>query len=178
TVEIIVYETGLTLCTGIRLMIATIGIVASGYGIIQAVRAWVASGSLLSWEKPIARDTPGEGGGSSGRWSGRLEKTNNIDPDADRLAADLAGESRVKFSSDPDGVEFDAVSDQYIGQVTERTVKGSEFRDQAKITFEAAKATGRSVYYRFLKTPSLAIINKLHEYSARYVVEVVIEIME
>ena len=179
TVEIILYETGsLTTCTAIRLLMDTAGIVLSTVGIIHGVRAWRASGSLLRWEKPIARDIPGEDGASTGRCSGRLEKTNVIDPNADQLAVDLGGESRVKFSSDPNGVEFDVVSDQYIGQVTERTTIGSVFRKQARTTFEAAQATGRSVYYRFLKTPSSGIINKLNEYSRRYLIEVVIEIMK
>lgn len=32
------------------------------------------------------------------------------------LARKLGGESRVKFSNDPNGREFDAISDQYIAQ--------------------------------------------------------------
>jgi len=57
TVEIIVYETGLTACTAIRLLIDVAGIVLSGYGIVQGVRAWQASGSLLNWAP--ARTLPG-----------------------------------------------------------------------------------------------------------------------
>jgi hypothetical protein len=49
TVEIILYETGLTTCSGILIMMATIGIVLSTVGIVAGVRAWQASGSILRW---------------------------------------------------------------------------------------------------------------------------------
>jgi hypothetical protein len=52
TVEIMLYETGLTTCTGILLMMATAGIVLSTVGLVKGVRAWQASGSLLSWTPP------------------------------------------------------------------------------------------------------------------------------
>jgi hypothetical protein len=48
TVEVILYETGLTLCTGIRIMIDVAGIVFSTIGLVQGVRAWVASGRTLN----------------------------------------------------------------------------------------------------------------------------------
>ena len=55
TVEIMLNETGLTLCTGMLLMIATVGIVLSTIGIVAGVRGWQASGSLLAWESVAPR---------------------------------------------------------------------------------------------------------------------------
>jgi RHS repeat-associated protein len=53
TVDIILNETGLTTCTAIRLLIDVAGIVLSTVGIVEGVRAWRASGSLLEWA-PVA----------------------------------------------------------------------------------------------------------------------------
>ena len=46
--------------------------------------------------------------------------------------------------------------------------------DQAKATFEAAKETGRDVYYEFTgdKSKTGALVSKLLEYSKRYDVNV------
>lgn len=41
----------------------------------------------------------------------------NPDAAANLLAVRIGGESRVKFANDPDGREFDVVSDEYIAQV-------------------------------------------------------------
>jgi len=54
---------------------------------------------------------------------------------------------------------------------------GAKFRNQATATFEAAKATGRKVYYRFEGEPSPEVIRKLREYEARYGVKLEIEIV-
>src|SRR3972149_4080907 len=52
TVEIILYETGLTACTGLRLLFDVLVMALSTVGIINAVRAFLDSGSLLSWTNP------------------------------------------------------------------------------------------------------------------------------
>ncbi|MFZ5863011.1 MAG: polymorphic toxin-type HINT domain-containing protein, partial [Nitrospirota bacterium] len=110
------------------------------------------------------------------RYSGRLLRVPKGDPQADLLAARLGGTSRVKFENDPLGREFDVVSNAYIGQVKPALKQiGSDFRSQAKATFEAAKETGRKVYYKFDGEPTPEVIRKLKEYSARYDVELVID---
>ncbi|MEU0873452.1 restriction endonuclease fold toxin [Nocardia brasiliensis] len=110
------------------------------------------------------------------RYSGELQKVNKPDADADRLAERIGGQSRVKFSNDPKGREFDVVSDEYIGQAKPGgTQLGSTLRNQGKRSFEAAQATGRKVYYHFNGEPGLGVIDKLYEYSARYGVEIVID---
>ncbi|MCP4526170.1 MAG: hypothetical protein GY833_09700 [Aestuariibacter sp.] len=109
---------------------------------------------------------------------GDIVKTGDVDSHADALAQRLGGQSSVTFVDDPLRREFDAVSNEFIGQVTRRTVLGSAFRNQAKATFETASTTGRQVYYRFLATPSQAITDKLHEYAARYNVGLVIEVVD
>ncbi len=113
----------------------------------------------------------------SGQYSGGLQKVNVDDPDADALADRIGGQSSVKFEGDPSAREFDAVSDQYVGQAKPANFQGgSSFRNQAKATFEAAQDTGREVYYHFDGPPNQSVIDKLNEYSARYDVPVVIDI--
>ena len=73
-------------------------------------------------------------------------KVSKPDPDADALAQRIGGESRVRFSNDPDGREFDAVSDQYVAQAKPADfVVNKKFRVQAKATFEAAQQSGLRV---------------------------------
>ncbi|HKZ53980.1 MAG TPA: RHS repeat-associated core domain-containing protein [Anaerolineales bacterium] len=54
TVEIILYETGLTACTGLRLLFDVLVMALSTVGIINAVRAFLESGSVLSLEEPAS----------------------------------------------------------------------------------------------------------------------------
>ncbi|MEO0594469.1 MAG: restriction endonuclease fold toxin, partial [Myxococcota bacterium] len=105
-----------------------------------------------------------------------LKNVDMQDPHADALAKKLGGRSRVKFARDPDGQEFDVVSDVYFGEAKSAVRKvGSDFRNQAKNIFAAAKATGRKVYYHFDGEPGREVIDKLEEYSKRCGVEVVID---
>jgi hypothetical protein len=74
------------------------------------------------------------------------------------------------------GREFDVVSSEYIGQTKPALQSFNEnVRNQMKATFEAARATGRKVYYHFDGQPAKTVIDKLLEYSNRYGVEVVID---
>ncbi|EFU39729.1 hypothetical protein PVOR_20554 [Paenibacillus vortex V453] len=110
------------------------------------------------------------------RYSGGLQKVNKPDAAADSLAERLGGESRMKFDSDPIGREFDAISDEYIAQTKPALQQvNKKVRDQMKATFEAAEQTGRKVYYHFEGEPAQSVIDKLHEYSQRYGIEVHID---
>jgi RHS repeat-associated protein len=115
-------------------------------------------------------------GGNGGRYSGFLQKVNKPDPAADALAKRINGQSRMKFSNDPNSREFDAISDYYIAQSKPALQKiNKSVRDQMKATFEAARESGKKVYYHFEGNPSQEVINKLNEYSKRYGIEVVID---
>lgn len=110
------------------------------------------------------------------RYSGELQKVNKPDAAADALAERLGGESRMKFDSDPIGREFDAISDEYVAQTKPALQQvNKKVRDQMKATFEAAEQTGRRVYYHFEGEPAQSVIDKLHEYSQRYGIEVHID---
>jgi hypothetical protein len=122
-----------------------------------------------------ARPPAPKPGATSGRYSGELQKVPKPDPDADKLAERIGGESRVKFSNDPNGREWDVVSDEYLGQAKPDLKLGSDFRNQAKATFEAAKEIGRKVYYHFDGQPDPQVLQKLEEYSKRYGVPVIID---
>lgn len=111
-----------------------------------------------------------------GRYSGVLEKVNKPDPAADALAERIGGKSRVKFSTDTTGREFDVVNDEYIAQAKPSLNSyGKSWRNQTKATFEAAKATGRKAYFQFEGTPSDTVLKKIAEYADRYGVEYVID---
>ena len=114
--------------------------------------------------------------GSASKYSGDLEQVSKPDPAADALAERINGQSRVKYSNDPSGREFDAISNEYIAQAKPplSTVNKS-VRNQMKASFEAAKSTGKKVYYQFEGEPAQSVIDKLYEYSERYGVEVVID---
>jgi len=112
------------------------------------------------------------------RYSGKLIKVPKQDPAADALAEKLGGELRVRFEADPENREFDAVSDEYIGQAKPalRGV-GKSFRNQAKATFEAAQATGRKAYFEFEGQPADDVLKLLQRYAERYGAEYVIDIL-
>lgn len=75
------------------------------------------------------------------------------------------GGSRVKFSNDSSGREFDVVSDEYIAQAKPYLKSyGKSWRNQTKATFEAAQATGRKAYFQFKRTPADDILRKITEY--------------
>ena len=119
-----------------------------------------------------------KGSGNYSKYSGRLIKVSNPDPAADKLARRLGGKSRVKFENDPKGKEFDTVSKQYIAETKPALQALSQsVRNQMKAAFEAAKETGRSVYYHFEGNPAQSIIDKLTEYSKRYDVPIKIDII-
>ncbi|MGH3628308.1 MAG: restriction endonuclease fold toxin [Sciscionella sp.] len=108
---------------------------------------------------------------------GRLLKVNKPDPAADKLADKIGGVSRVRFENDPIGREFDAVSDDYLAQSKPAGFKmGSQFRYQAKATFETGIATGRTPYFHFEGPPDPGVLRKISEYAKRYGVQPVIDI--
>ncbi|MCL2352503.1 MAG: hypothetical protein FWC55_08240 [Firmicutes bacterium] len=117
-----------------------------------------------------------KGSGLYHQYSGNLLKVNNPDVNADKLAQRIKGESSVKFENDPNGKEFDTVSDKYIAE-TKPALKtlNTRVRKQMKAAFEAAKATGRSVYYHFDGQPDKSVTDKLYEYSTRYDVKLIID---
>lgn len=129
--------------------------------------------------KPDGPDGPGskpDGPAPQTRYSGGLFKVNKPDPQADKLAERLGGQSRVRFRDDPANREFDAVSDEFIAQTKPAMQQlGKNARSQMRASFEAAQETGRKVYYHFDGQPAASVIDKLHEYSRRYGVEVVID---
>lgn len=98
------------------------------------------------------------------------------DPGAHALAKELHGLPQVRFRNGSNR-EFDAVSNKYIGQHKPYIADnfGSSFKKQAKATFEAAKQTGRGVYYRFDSKPAQSVITRLQTYSERYGVDLIIK---
>lgn len=99
---------------------------------------------------------------------GELIRVPKPDPGADALSELIGCEPRVKFANDPAGREFDVVSDTYIGQVKPGITYGSDFRDQAKATFQMSIITGRTPYFYFESTPGPDILEALQRYSVRY----------
>ncbi|MEK3951138.1 restriction endonuclease fold toxin [Paenibacillus sp. FSL H7-0703] len=133
------------------------------------------SPKLPNSSKP-AEGTSKTGTSNNGQYSGKLVKVPKEDEAADMLAEKLGGESRVKFSNDPKGREFDTVSDQYIAQ-TKPPLNSldKQFRKQAKATIEAAIETNRKAYFHFEGKPDDRVLRQLKEYAERYGVEIIID---
>ena len=107
----------------------------------------------------------------------RYERVNKADAAADELAGQLGGVSRIKFPGYFDDREFDLYSDQYIGQSKPANFDGgSQWRKQAKATFEAAIEFGRTPYFHFQGPPHRDVVRKIEEYASRYGVTPVIDI--
>ena len=110
------------------------------------------------------------------RYSGKLIQVNKADAAADALARRIGGQSRVRFSTDSLAREFDTISKEYIAQTKPALqALNKNVRNQMKATFEAAKETGRKVYYHFEGTPGQPVMDKLSEYSKRYGIDVIID---
>ncbi|MFE9041870.1 putative T7SS-secreted protein [Streptomyces sp. NPDC007818] len=107
---------------------------------------------------------------------GDLIEVTKPDADADKLAEKLGGEPRRRFANDPDGREFDAISDEYVAQAKPADFTlNKKFRKQAQATFEAALQSGRTPYFQFDGPPGPGVVDKLQEYGRRYGVEPVID---
>ncbi|WP_433151925.1 restriction endonuclease fold toxin [Actinomadura nitritigenes] len=114
--------------------------------------------------------------GANTQYSGRLIEVTKPDPNADLLAERIGGESRVRFENDPLGREFDVVSEKYIGQDKPANFRvNKSFRKQARATFEAARATGREVYYHFDGPPEQPVLDKLNEYATEYGIKLTVD---
>ncbi|MFD1151580.1 WXG100-like domain-containing protein [Saccharothrix hoggarensis] len=99
------------------------------------------------------------------------------DPKADALAERIGGRSQVRFARDTPETEYDAVSDQYVAQAKPANLTyGSQFRNQAHITFEAAVSTGRTPYFQFDGPPKRGVLEALQRYARQYGVEPVIDL--
>ncbi len=79
----------------------------------------------------------------NGSYSGRLEKVNSPDANADMPAERIGGVSRVRFTNDPKGREFDAISNDIAQAKPALSTLNKRVRDQMKATFEAASQTGK-----------------------------------
>lgn len=168
--------TGIGAVVGVPAIAVSVAGLAEGAAMTGAGVAMAVSGGENAGKDWAASQAAGSRGSEPPSYSGDLEKVPKPDADADRLADRIGGESRVKFSNDAEGREFDAVSDDYIAQAKPGGfTMGKSFRKQAKATFEAASATGRKVYYHFDGPPGPGVSEKLREYAERYGVEVHID---
>jgi hypothetical protein len=146
-----------------------------GYGGVQAVDGAKTLGDGLNQAFNEASES-GEASAISTApmYSGDLVKVNKPDPAADALAERIGGESRVHFESD--GREFDVISDAYVARSKPAGFRmGSQFRNQAKATFEAALQTGRTPYFHFEGPPESDVIGKLQSYGQRCGISPVID---
>ncbi|MFY1696356.1 RHS repeat-associated core domain-containing protein [Solwaraspora sp. WMMA2101] len=111
-----------------------------------------------------------------GRTANELIDVNIKDPAAQALAVRIHGRASVRFSGDPKGREFDAVSHLYVAQSKPANYQiGSSFRRQAQATFEMAIQTGRRPYFHFEGPPMPEVTRKLQEYGVRYGIQPVID---
>ncbi len=148
-------------------------------GMMAVVKAAEESEGLAAMEET---ENAAKGGAPSTTiatpYSGDLIKVGKPDPQAEKLFAQRFkdGETCVHFSNDPFKKEFDIITKDYIVETKPalRSIK-QDFRDQAKAIFEAAKQTGRKVYFHFNGKPCADVINKLEKYERRYGIKLVID---
>jgi len=97
------------------------------------------------------------------------------DQGAQALAKEINGVPQARFRNNMR--EYDAISDKYIGQHKPALKDniGQSFKEQAKATFDAAKQTGREVFYKFDGKPGAKVIEKLEQYSKQYEVKLTIK---
>ncbi|PIF45762.1 restriction endonuclease fold toxin 3 of polymorphic toxin system [Chryseobacterium sp. 52] len=97
-----------------------------------------------------------------------LSTNMKFDKGAHDLAREIGRKAQMRFRYS--NREYDAISKTWIGQHKPGLTNsfGKSFRNQAKATFEDAKATNRGVYYKFDSQPAQSVIEKLNEYSLRY----------
>jgi hypothetical protein len=75
----------------------------------------------------------------------------------------------VRFENDTTNREFDAVSEDSIAQSKPAGFQlGSNFRSQAKATFDAAVQNGKTPHFHFEGLPHPDVLSKVAEYAARY----------
>ncbi|MGV7114740.1 RHS repeat-associated core domain-containing protein [Paenibacillus kyungheensis] len=118
-----------------------------------------------------------KGKGIYTQYSGGLRQSAKEDPSADLLAIKLGGQSRMIFKNDPQGREFDVISNQYIAQTkTSINSLSSQYRNQAKATIEAAIETNRTAYFHFETNPAESVVRQLREYETRYGVKIIIDV--
>ena len=99
------------------------------------------------------------------------------DPGAHALAEEIGGQAQVNISGIDDDKEFDAVSDEYIGEHKPAIGDnfGSRFKNRSRRVFRAARMTGRKVYYRFDGRSGNRVLEKLRQYESEYDVKVTIK---
>jgi hypothetical protein len=161
-------------------------IVVNGQAIVATVDGLVHAGVAGTAAANIIHQMTTSGGGpASGPTDpvsnpradalGKLVDENVNDPAAQKLAQRIGGRASVRFENGPPN-KFDAVSDQYVAQSKPGGFKvGSQFRNSAKATFEAAVQTGRQPYFHFDGPPDPAVIAKLQEYATRFGIQPVID---
>jgi Restriction endonuclease fold toxin 3 len=102
---------------------------------------------------------------------------NSPDAAADKLALRIGGRSRVRFEFGPDN-EFDVVSWRYVAQTKPANLTyGSDWREQAKTTFEVGIKTGRTPYFHFDGPPKAAVLRALDRYADRYGIKPIIDLV-
>ncbi|WP_221770543.1 restriction endonuclease fold toxin [Listeria booriae] len=167
-------EITVTIATAGAVALAASGVAVAGVG---AGAAFSGAGNIKdNWMRMESAGGTDSEGISSSPYSGDLVKVPKPDDAADLLAERVSGESRVRFENDPKGREFDVISDEFVAQAKPALNNlGTKVRSQMRATFEAAKRTGKKVYYQFEGEPAQEVIDKLYEYSERFGVEVVID---
>ncbi|WP_229686879.1 restriction endonuclease fold toxin [Longimycelium tulufanense] len=109
-------------------------------------------------------------------WGALLKSANKYDPQAEGLAKRIGGETQMHFANDPDGREFDVVSDRFIGEAKPENFKlGKDFRSKARAMFNICKETGRAPYFQFQGEPHRDVIRAIQRYAKEYGIEPVVD---
>ncbi|WP_329453961.1 restriction endonuclease fold toxin [Streptomyces sp. NBC_01497] len=100
---------------------------------------------------------------------------NKPDPAADELSERLGGESGGKFENGPEGREFDAIGDQYVGSRNPRNAGRKSPSQPGERNIRICDTIGRTPYSPFGGEPGLDVIARLEECGRRFGIDRVID---
>ena len=158
------------------LVTETVGLATALTGAALSQAAGQPPGGGDDGREEPAEEAPNEDTGK--RFSGDPEPhpTEEYDAAAHKLADRIGGEPQQRFPSDPNK-EFDAISKDYVAESKGANFTGGkQWRNQAKLAFQAAQETGRTPYFHFNGPPGPKVYEALARYAERYMIEPIIDI--
>lgn len=173
---VVLSATGIGAVVGVPAVAVSAAGVAAGVAMVTGGIAMMASGASSAGDDWAASQAADQRTKES-PYSGGLRPSRDPDPDSQLYAAKHGGQANQCFVNDGTWTDIDNIDDNWITEIKNSHERmGSSLRNQAKVRFEMAQATGRGVRYHFIQDPDPEFITKLEEYSIRYNVPFTYEI--
>ena len=169
---VVLSGTGVGAIVGVPAIAVSVAGVAEGAAMVTGGIAMMSAGEKNAGDDWAASQASDER--TVPHYEGKLKPSGDKDAEADAYAAKYGGQSSQLMDSNPH--EIDVVDDTTLTEIKSGAVQyGSRLRRQADAYFEMAKATGRSVRYRFIDGDDSRLITHLQHLSDRTGVTLIIE---